>query len=139
MYKGWVQVPITDTSYSTSFFGEDGRIRLSFVKEGDFQASWNLDVLNGKNIVFGFKAEEVQIIVSPGRGVSLKLNPFYVEHPSEALDWDDFEFVLSETSEFFMLYDRPDEIEPSFYIEGIVKLNDNARSRRIKRLITKIK
>lgn len=136
LYKGWVNVPDSDTTYSTAYFQEDGRMRLSYIKEGDFEASWNLEVLKAKKVVFGFKTKEIKISVSPERGVSLELHPYYVDHPSEVSSWENFEFVLSETSEFFMLYDRPDEIEPHFYLEGIVKLNDNARSRRVKRLMT---
>lgn len=145
LYKGWVQVPASDTGYTTSFFQEDGRMRLSCKKEGDFHVSWNLEVLKTKYVVFGLKAEEIQIDVSPGIGVGFSLKPYYLEYPyyledpSEVLSWDDFEFVLSETSEFFMLYERPGEIEHNFYIEGIVKLTNNARRRRIKRLISKSK
>lgn len=137
LYKGWVNLPDSDTTYSTAYFQEEGRMRLSYIKEGDFEASWNLEVLKAKKVVFGFKTKEIKISVSPERGVSLELHPYYVDHPSEVSRWEDFEFILSESSEFFMLYDRPDEIEPHFYLEGIVKLNDNARSRRVKRLITK--
>ena len=134
IYKGWVEEPITDSSHATSFFLEDGRIRLSRVSEGDYQATWNLEILNAKNVVFQLKAQEAQIIISPELGVDLKLIPLYVDYP-EIANSSDFEFVLSEPSEFFMLYDRPDEIEPKFYIEGIVKLGIKARNRRIKQLI----